>query len=173
MSEIIKVIKNNLDLSSVSPARKTIDLALSRIARPAIKQQQLRPTGKAEPIDLPRICAVHDRPYMSRYIDNGKGFTYHGPIKFTPSIALQYREKNLVEFSQFGHETCAWCGAEGYAAVRCEHCQAEICYGKTDINQVFCCRPSCGSMGPLQYDGRRSVGVRPALSEAQTSRGAK
>lgn len=173
MSEIIRIIKNNLGLSTVSPQRRKIEMALARIEQPRIQHQQLRAGGRADPIDLPRICAVHDRPYMSRYIDNGKGFTYHGPIKFTPSIAHQYREKSLVEFSQFGHETCAWCGAEGYAAVRCEHCQAEICYGKTDINQMFCCRPSCGSMGPLQYDGRRSVGVRPLLSGAQTARGGK
>jgi hypothetical protein len=110
-----------------------------------------------EVIDLPRICAVHDRPYSSRYIHKVSGiYVYCQPIKVTRFLwEWQYQgnpEITKITEDQLGEEICAWCGAHGPGSVICYKCRKEVCYGrcegKTD-GKIGRCRLSCGGWGTI------------------------
>lgn len=182
MSEIIRVIKSNLGLSTVSPARKKIDFALSRIEQhckpiePRKPIEVQRQVTASDVIDLPRVCAVHvGKGFMSRYVRQANGrFAYAGGIKFTPSVQEQYRAyaDNTMRLPNhdLDDETCPWCGAEGFGSIWCGNCSREVCYGKT-AKGIFVC--ACGARGNLVTDNRAFQGIRPSLPSARTSYGAR
>jgi len=161
MSEIIRY----------SPARQAMMKALGR---PSEQQQHCTtiirdapaPTTASDVIELPRVCSVHGQFYMSRYIDHGHGrIVYARGIKMVGSIRDQYRTcgENPEVFKNFpyGEEICPWCGAEGFAAIKCKNCNAEVCYGRTDSERMFVCH--CGAKGRLTREQRDTYAVRPAL----------
>jgi hypothetical protein len=121
--------------------------------------------GAVEVIDLPRICAVHERPYSSRYVRKVSGiYIYSQPIKVTQFLwEGQYdgnEEIRKIPPDQLGQEICAWCGAHGHGSVICYKCRKEVCYGrcegKTD-GKIGRCGPSCGGWGPITTDWPREV----------------
>jgi hypothetical protein len=135
----------------------------------------LPPLG--EVVDLLRVCAVHDRPYLARYIKGADGLYYLSQtIQITKrSHRDQYQRTPagiLVSSRDIvGEESCAWCRARGEEvggsrSVLCGSCKAEICYGRTTADGYFRCRPSCGSEGPLgQPSHRPQPGYQPEIRE--------
>lgn len=169
--------------------RRTIELGLALLKRPASPQRSVtsitttatphhpaRTTPTKGVLDLPRVCAVHDRIYMSRYIDQGRGFVYSGGVLPENSAREQYRDhaSNTITLpnSALDTETCPWCGSVGFASVHCGSCNSEVCFGRTAKN-YFQCRPSCDGEGPMTRDPRPMQGVRPALPSPRTNYGAK
>ena len=120
-------------------------------------------------IDLPRFCAVHDRPYMSRYVlENDGHHEYVGPIRVTQALyqrqyASSMDDPHSVDNEDIGEETCAWCGISGRGSVACGKCKREICYGKT-TGDYFRCRKSCSAEGRLVPGARTNRGVVPRLT---------
>lgn len=117
-------------------------------------------------VDLPRICAVHDKLYAARYIRGADGrFRHAQSIKVTDALYLgQYADnphRTLVPAGDLADETCPWCGASGFSSVRCGSCGKEICYGKT-TGRFFRCRASCPGQGNMVSKDRGHEGVTPS-----------
>jgi hypothetical protein len=124
--------------------------------------------AKFEITDLPRICAVHDKPYAARYIAGPDGrFRYSQTFKVTEDLYLsQYADSiNQTRMSgeDLAEESCPWCGGHGFGAVRCGSCGNEICYGKT-TGRYFRCRDSCGGQGQMVPQSRKLLGAKPKSS---------
>jgi len=119
-----------------------------------------------EVVDLPRICAVHDRPYAARYVAGTDGrFRHAQTIGVTEALYLgQYADglnpTRFLNSGDLGDETCPWCGASGFGSVRCGTCNREICFGKT-VGRYFRCRDSCGGQGTMVSEFRAHEGVTP------------
>lgn len=154
-------------------AGNKMDTALARLRRDGDvetrRSQSLSPAPTprgGEVVDLPRVCAVHDRPYAARYIAGTDGrFRYAQTIRVTEALYLgQYadgiNQTRLVNGGDLGDETCPWCGASGFGSVRCGTCGKEICYGKT-TGRYFRCRDSCGGQGTMVSEFRTHEGVTP------------
>jgi len=123
--------------------------------------------GAKDVIDVVRICAVHDKPYASRYVLGTDGrFRYAGPIQVTKSLyRLQYEDSGdikVVPSVDIDVETCAWCAASGRGAIRCGRCRQLICRGKT-VHKRFRCRESCGREGDLAHEDFENPGVNPFI----------
>lgn len=117
-------------------------------------------------VDLPRICAVHDRPYAARYVIGADGRYRHAQtIKVTEALFLgQYAgnpHKAVVPCEATADETCPWCGASGFGSIRCGVCHCEICYGRT-AGLFFRCRPSCPGQGNMVWISEPHEGVKPS-----------
>lgn len=124
------------------------------------------PRRGGEVVDLPRICALHDKPYAARYIagDDGR-FRYAQTIKVTDALYLeQYADRvgevRLLQGSELAEEFCPWCGGHGRGSVCCGTCGKEICYGKS-VGRYFRCRDSCGGQGTMVPQARMHAGVTP------------
>jgi hypothetical protein len=130
-----------------------------------------------EVVDLLRVCAVYDRPYIARYIKGMDGcYHYSQTIQITKrSHREQYKDPSkgiLVRSSDLaGEESCAWCRARGEEvggskSVLCAGCHMEICFGRTTADGYFHCRPSCPCHGQLgQPSHRPQQGFRPEIKE--------
>ena len=122
--------------------------------------------GAGEVVDLPRICAVHDKPYAARYIADADGrFRYAQTIRVTEALYLeQYADAGgdvrLLHSHELGEEFCPWCGGHGRGSVRCGTCGKEICHGKV-VGRYFRCRESCGGEGTMSPQARTHTGVTP------------
>ncbi|MGP0076174.1 MAG: hypothetical protein ACLPWF_29995 [Bryobacteraceae bacterium] len=155
-------------------AGNKMDTALQKLHRseglgpPRQGQAALSPAPSprgGEVVDVPRICALHNKPSAARYVAGSDGrFRYAQSIRVTESLYLgQYADntnRQLVPASDIGDETCPWCGASGFGSVRCGTCGKEICYGKT-TGRYFRCRDSCGGQGVMVSEDRRHEGVTP------------
>jgi hypothetical protein len=121
--------------------------------------------SRGEVIELLRVCAVHDRPYLARYIKGADGrFHYAQSVKLSHQSYRDQYEDNPdgveVHTSQLtGYESCAWCRADGEQlgqkiGVRCGGCGSVVCFGRTvSAGRYFYCRSSCGSEGQLPRQG--------------------
>lgn len=119
-----------------------------------------------EVVDLPRICAVHDKPYAARYITGADGrFHYSQTIRVTEALFLeQYADSPShagLHSSELAEEYCPWCGGHGFGSVRCGTCGKEICYGKT-TGRYFRCRDSCPGQGTIVTLSRMNEGLTPS-----------
>ncbi len=171
--EIIISPRNGLTRTTPSENRRKMELCLERINGRQISSDPRHPSERkgvlasATVIDLPRVCAVHDQPYIARYVAQGnEPYRFAQCIRFTESLGDQYRDsaRNLQIYGiEFGEEGCAWCGANGFGAIRCSSCGAEVCYGKTTARRYFNCRASCQAHGTLVDNDRPIYGVRPQL----------
>lgn len=158
-------------------AGRKVDEALARIRRSEIVIQKAEPSeirraevfgyGKpGEVLDLPRVCALHDKPYSARYIRGRNGhFHYAQTVRVTEALYLsQYAEcgntRQELPGDDLCDETCPWCGASGFGAVRCGRCKTDICYGRT-VSGYFRCRSSCGHEGKIVRSNHRLTGLRP------------
>jgi len=122
-------------------------------------------TSRGEVVELLRVCAVHDRPYLARYIMGAEGlFHYAQSVKLSHQSYRDQYEDNPdgveVNTSQLtGHESCAWCRADGEElgqtiGVRCGKCGSVVCFGRTvSAGRYFYCRSSCGAEGQLPRHG--------------------
>ena len=177
-SEIIKANPNNRSLAHRTLARQTMIDALARLRRTGehLKKHEqdrltrLAPHVPSEIVDLPRMCAVHDRPYAARYVRASNGrYRYAQSVKVTEAVFLSQYADSLndvcnVPSNDIGEETCAWCAASGSGSVLCGSCKKEVCYGKT-TGRFFRCRVSCGGEGNMVSGHRRYNGVSPRLLE--------
>lgn len=126
------------------------------------------PPSSSDVIDLPRICAVHDMPYIARYVRGADDWLHHAQtIQVTRHLyRTQYEaaEGVIVDAADLDEEACAWCGARGFGSLSCGKCKAEICYGRVTIEGFVRCRDSCGL---ARWMGKAVVrpheGVRPRL----------
>jgi hypothetical protein len=117
-----------------------------------------------EVVDLPRICAVHDKPYAARYITGADGrFHYSQTIRVTEGLYLdQYADSETRLYNvDTADECCPWCGGHGFGSVHCGTCDREICYGKTN-GRYFRCRDSCGGQGTMNIHDRPQAGITPS-----------
>jgi hypothetical protein len=120
--------------------------------------------GPGGVVDLPRVCAVHDKPYVARYVMGTDGrFRHAQTIKVTRALWRGQYEGNenrcRVPNADLDDECCAWCGAHGPGPVFCPTCNAEICYGLT-AERYFRCRKSCKNEGRL---GRPTATIQEGL----------
>jgi hypothetical protein len=184
--ELIRYNGDQHSLSKVSVARRTMDLALAtlRDAAPTVieaareQPYQILPprqsrTGSGAVLDMPRVCAVHDRLYVSRYVQSVDGFFHYGQgIRITSKSSDQYGpdmdDPGSFPSSDLDDEICPWCGASGLGAVLCLRCKADVCYGRTISDTVFHCRESCGHSGRITSQPRSIRGLRPQLGHRST-----
>jgi hypothetical protein len=184
--DLVKVGRNDQNLVRVSPARQAMSNALTRLrqcgeivrsdnAQPVVLPPPSRTSGAI--IDLPRICAVHNKPYASRYIRDAKGrFRYAQAIRITDRLCDQY-EVNLNDVRVMPREdcqdeTCPWCGAYGFGSILCGLCRTEICYGRTN-GRYFRCRPSCGEEGTMEAAKKTMRGLSPSLPNSASGTGGR
>jgi hypothetical protein len=149
-----------------------MDTALAKLRQTEQVERRARQTPPAlspragEVVDLPRMCAVHDKPYTARYVAGGDGcFHYAQTIRVTEALFLeQYADSvgqtRLLQGNELAEEFCPWCGAHGCGSVRCGSCGKEVCYGKT-VGRYFRCRDSCGGQGTMVPEARTHQGVTP------------
>ncbi|MGA2902545.1 MAG: hypothetical protein ABSD98_01835 [Candidatus Korobacteraceae bacterium] len=148
-----------------SPDAQRIDEALARIRGEIIPScpGSLAPAQQSA-VDLPRFCAVHGKPYGSRYVWMGDRWRYARPIAVTEAMyQSQYAESEKCEVpgDDIGEEKCGLCGATGYGSVLCGSCHREVCYGLTVWNVFRCC---CGHEGKMQSTARNHTGIVPRLT---------
>ena len=185
--ELTRYNRDQTGLIKVSEARRTMDQALATLrgmSSPVVDVRRdntmdvISPrqahAGAGAVLDLPRICAVHDRLYVSRYVQAADGFFHFGQaIRITTKSSDQYgsdiQEAGSVPSPDLEDETCPWCGASGLAAVLCGGCKAEVCFGRTISNTFFHCRESCGHSGRLIKQHRPMHGLRPQLGSRSTT----
>ena len=125
----------------------------------------LAASGPGQIVDLPRICAVHDKAYAARYVRQHDGrFRLGCMIGVTEALYLRQYAGNgnaaSVPNDDIAEETCPMCGACGHGSVLCGGCKAEVCFGRT-AGRYFRCRPSCRGEGVMQRDRRNGHGVMP------------
>jgi hypothetical protein len=130
-----------------------------------------------EVVDLLRFCALHDRPYVARYIQGGEGsYRFSQAIQVTRRSHRDQYERNaqslLVNSRDLtGDEVCAWCRARGEElgfskSIWCGNCHCQICFGRTTADGYFHCRTSCGSEGQLgRPTDRPQQGFRPEIRD--------
>jgi hypothetical protein len=158
----------------ISDAGRKIDAALARIRNGVRIAEVLPPRRKEiapEVCDLQRVCSVHGKPYAARYVRQNGRYRYAQSIRITRSLyEVQYAESErlLVDSGFVCEETCAWCGASGFAAVRCSACGADACYGMT-VGKYFRC--SCGHEGKITTANIKQVGMRPCAQSEDTRLG--
>jgi hypothetical protein len=154
--------------SPVDENRRAISEALALLKPSPARSNFAEVVHAAEVVDLPRVCAVHDRPYAARYVIGQEGrYRFAQTIRVTEALfALQYADSTLravLPCESLADETCPWCGASGFAAVLCGRCGAEVCYGKT-TGRDFRCRASCGHKSTMSSEPRTLRGVVPGLA---------
>jgi hypothetical protein len=159
-----------------SEAGRKIDAALARYRAGEIETRRGQSAASYAPsraggvvVDLPRICAVHDKPYAARYVTGADGRSHYSQsIQITESLwEGQYRGEQNIRFipvEQLGDESCPWCGAHSVGwtgPVSCTKCGAKVCFGRTAKN-YFRCRPSCNKEGSLRGGDTTDGGVTPS-----------
>jgi hypothetical protein len=137
------------------------------VVKPVVMPQRTAEltTGPGQIVDLPRVCAVHDRPYAARYIRGDDGRFHLGSmIAITEAIYMRQYAGNgnagAVSSDAIGEETCPLCGAFGHGSVLCSDCKKEVCYGRTS-GRYFRCRESCRGKGVMKPEKRVQHGVTP------------
>ena len=127
-----------------------------------------------ETYELPRVCAMFDKPYLARYT-RGAG----GLFRLTETEKLESKAGTgkgsaapkavTLKFSDIAKDSpparCPWCGAKG-GVVICYGCNAWVCRGKIskrDGEDYFRCRASCGIESLI---GTTDAGFEGAKREA-------
>ncbi len=124
------------------------------------------PRKRVTEVDLPRVCAVHGRGYISRYVSDAKGrFHYAQSFRFKEHFGDQYEDSTAatVPNDQLADEACPWCGAVGLGSIKCGTCHMEICYGRTTAAGQFTCRDACTGSGRLAPKNRDMQGYVPGM----------
>jgi hypothetical protein len=167
--ELVKWHGGKLVPSPIAESRRAISEALALVKPSSAwsNRADVCTCGVAEIVDLPRICAVHDKPFAARYVTGDDGRYRHAQtIRVTEALYLtQYADaaqRTLVPTEAIADETCPWCGASGFGAVLCRKCRAEVCYGKT-AGRFFRCRDSCGHKGSMSSEDRTHKGIVPGI----------
>jgi hypothetical protein len=155
----------------------------SKIAASGAKPAPLT-TAASEVIEVPRVCAMFDKPWIARYVRGARGlFRLMDTVKPESGNAAGAGQGSAArdviltssETSRDSEpERCPWCGVKG-ALILCESCGAWVCRSqvtKREDGEHFRCRASCGSEGTLTkttegYKGRlaQAPSFSPALPE--------
>ena len=162
-------MSNSLEKWHASNDVRRIEKALAVARqRQVVTPVQFSAALSGEIVDFPRICAVHDRPYVARYISDRAGcFRLSQTIRISKDLfESQYADGVLraVQSLETSDESCPWCGGHGFGSVHCHACDKQVCYGRT-VSRYFHCRPSCGGEGKIIREARRHSGVTPCLFE--------
>ena len=129
----------------------------------------LDPIVPGTPVDLLRICAVHDRPWIARYISHPRGSYLAQTFPLTRSVYRhQYADNQntgTVPSYCLEPESCPCCGActpDGFiASVLCNLCGMYACYGLT-VDTMFHCRRSCGLRNYIKPATLDETGIIPS-----------
>lgn len=142
-------------------------------------------TGASDVIEVPRVCAMFDKPWVARYVRGARGlFRLMDTVKSDGGSTAGAGKGNAAarDVTLTGSETsrdseperCPWCGVKG-TLVLCESCDAWVCRSQVSERQggdYFRCRASCGNAGILTnttegYKGRlaQAPSFLPALPE--------
>ena len=116
--------------------------------------RSITPASAGEIYDLPRSCAVSDKPYLARYARGDGGlFSLAGMVKLERTAGAgkaSAAPKVALALSQISRdspvERCPWCGVESYL-VYCPACDTYVCAGRVSKRRegsYFRCRSSCG-----------------------------
>jgi len=137
-----------------------MDKRLESGSRSITPASPARVSGAGETYDLPRACAMFDKPYLAQYTRGpGGSFIFAGAVKpesrsgdgsgnAAPSVKIDARE---IRRDSRAAERCAWCGVKG-EVIYCERCGAWVCPGrmtKRNGADYFRCRASCGEEGSV------------------------
>jgi hypothetical protein len=162
------------------------------VKRPAAREIVAGEIIAGQIVDVPRICAVHDKAYLASYVRGVNGlFQFSKTIK-PNSLPVGAGnsgagpEPETVKIDPDGpEEICAWCGAgpgvvsgKRYETILCNHCEAYICTGRTKDN-FFRCRKSCGASGQIgdrwvdtKGSTRKEPDTKPATPPGRLASGA-
>ena len=159
-----------------SDDRRKMDTALAKFDRGQIAKGRRQPAwgdvSVVKPVagvvvDLLRICAIHDKPYMARYVTGDDGrFRHAQTFRLTETLLDgQYNanERRVIANADLAEESCPWCGGHGFGSVRCGKCGWEICYGKT-TGRYFRCRDWCPGEGNIIPTDRPNEGLTPGAA---------
>jgi hypothetical protein len=124
-------------------------------------------------VELLRACAVHDAPWIARYVRQSNGvYVFVSGFWLEAKHSQNYSNGAVDQLLDFGadKEQCP-CGAHTRAgavgAVWCADCTertgARICYGRTSPSGFFQCRDSCGARGRLGSSESHEFAMRPGL----------
>jgi hypothetical protein len=108
-----------------------------------------RAAASAEMFDQMCVCAVHDRPFITRYTKQPSGkYRATECIKFATSSNSSRKRagkafKLSVDELEDGYPPCPWCGCNSNVHYHCR-CGGVVCGGRVK-HQVFRCRASCGA----------------------------
>jgi hypothetical protein len=146
------------------PVKELVVKQAARLPAVTTAKAEVISSGAGDVIDLPRICAVHDKPYAARYVRGNDGVFRHAQtIRVTETLGEQYTGNGIGLSSKYWQEeSCPWCGAHGSGSIQCGRCRYEICHGKTQ-GKFFRCRNSCGSSGNIVSEDRTQEGFKPSL----------
>lgn len=138
-------------------------------------------TASREIVDLLRICAVYDKPYITTVERGPNGWwrllkttrtNGEAGINGPPGDATQ-----LIFDPASPREACAWCGTPSrgpetpggeLVAVKCIKCGDAICLGRME-GMLFHCRESCGAAG--EVSGRIKIEGTPRREAATRAEG--
>lgn len=163
-----------------SGASAKLDLALARSAHVAR-------IAAAETVDVPRVCAVHDKPYIATFQRGPNGWRLLKTTRTKSAVRAGNTAPVTIYLSKIDPasplEVCAWCGTPGstfqgkrLSAINCE-CGDFICLGRKQ-GSFFQCRDSCNASGEIggnwissQGTTRKEANPRPVGSPDATTSG--
>ena len=143
MSTFLEKWRVNADLASASGqprANREEVLAMLR---------QDREAAAGDVFDQMCVCAVHDRPFITRYTKRPSG-----KFRATQCLKVQAGADSGRESTgrisrlslgetEDGYPPCPWCGCKSNVHYQCR-CGAVVCGGRVK-HQIFRCRRSCGA----------------------------
>jgi hypothetical protein len=137
-----------------------------------------------ETYELPRVCAMFDKPYLARVIRGADGlFRLADIVKVEGGAgagkgsaapkAVTLKSSEISKDRQ--PSRCPWCGAK--SVVFCYACNAWVCRGKTSKRNgedYFRCRASCGNEAPITeirdgFEGSQKEAPRTGQGRAALS----
>ncbi len=121
--------------------------------------RSITPASSGETYDLPRVCAMFDKPYLARYTRGAGGlFRLAETVKLESAGAVGQtggQKSVTLAFAEISEdspqERCPWCGLKG-ALIICSKCDCWVCRSqvtKRGKDEYFRCRKSCGAEGIL------------------------
>jgi hypothetical protein len=108
-----------------------------------------REAAAAEVFDQMCVCAVHDRPFITRYTKQPSGkFRATECIKVQSGSAQSEKSAGKLSTLSVGeidgrYPPCPWCGCTSNVHYNCR-CGGVVCGGRVK-GRVFRCRRSCGA----------------------------
>jgi hypothetical protein len=191
MNFLEKYCGNEKGLTPVSDDRRVMDEALARLRQHEViepdataKAHQALACTPPDIVEVARICAVHDKPYIAIYRRGENGlFICSRTMRLTaegnPRECAAAENSITLDFSLLdpngAGESCPWCKAAAKIAlgrrlnsVWCGGCRAFVCLGRTEEN-YFRCRDSCRCAGELAARWVASEGIARRDAAPQAS----
>lgn len=141
--------------------------------------RSITPASSGETYELPRVCAMFDKPYLARYVRGAGGlFRLSETVKLESAgaaVGQTIGQKSVtLTFAEISkdspQERCPWCGVKG-ALIICSKCNCWVCRSqvtKRGKDELFRCRKSCGLEGILSIRVEEFSGAKgPTKPEGQ------